>query len=130
MHKLTMQEACKNLHWHDSWADYLNYDTEKQDLTIELAPICECENCPDFLFGGEDGTLIFHGVSDYSMDTNITLENTGIEFSGADCLSNETKMGLQLVGYVYKDIQNRSYDWFTMGFYADSATWYPKTKNE
>jgi hypothetical protein len=130
MQKLTMQEACKKLHWHDSWADSINYDAEKQELTIELVPLCDCGNCPDFLFGGEDGTLIFHGVSDFEIDTTISSEHTDIEFSGADGLSHDARMGLQLVGYAYKDVKRRSYDWFTLRFYADSATWHPKTKNE
>jgi hypothetical protein len=131
MLELSIQEACKNLHWHDSWADGINYDAEKQELVIELQ-WCEWEDdgIEDVLFNGQEGTLIFHGVSGFEIDTIIPSENTDIEFSSADCLSDEMKMGLQLVGYAYKDIKGRSYDWFTLRFFADSATWHPKTKNE
>jgi hypothetical protein len=138
MIKLSMEEACKKLHWHDSSASFLNFDEAKQELTIELelcdGRIDEDDNVDDvLLFNGQTGSLVFHGISDFEIDTIIPAERNPeramIEFSGADCISKETKNGLRLVGYSYKDIRHRSYDWFTLSFFADSATWYPKTNN-
>jgi hypothetical protein len=129
MTQLTMQEVCEKLHWHDSWSEYMKYDEAKQELIMEIK-LCEWVSEEDFRFNGHEGTLIFHGISDFEIDIIISSERPSIEFSTVDCLSNDTRMGLLLAGYAYKDVKPRSYDWFTLRFYADSATWYPKTKSE
>jgi hypothetical protein len=123
MIELTMQEVCKKLHWHDSWAASLKYIPETQELRIELE-FCEWINDSDFLFNGQEGILIFHGVRGYEIDVEFSIAGAYIEFTSSDCVDNR----LQLSGLAYKDMQVRNSDWFGLRFYADSATWHPKNE--
>jgi hypothetical protein len=134
MQKLTMQEACKNFPWPNSWAENLSYDDAKKELTIELEwrEFSEDDELAFLLafFDGDKGTIIFHGVSDFQMKPMLPSENTLLKFILKGYSLSETKKALYLEGYTYKDTQRESDDRFTLSFFADSATWHSKTKNE